>query len=317
MGFGCFPSSESDQICGESTAAAGCSGRLVSPRVAGPLVGEELDARLILRLAAVAGSSNNGFNVTSETKPTQTIQSHSRQPSETSCYATEDEEEGNKEDEEEEARLQLGPICSIKEHLEKDKDDESLRRWKEQLFGSVDVNAVEETLEPNVKILSLTALCPGRSDLVFEIPANEDPKGVWFTLKENTCYHMRFSIQVSNNIVSGLSYINTVWKTVDSSKQMLGIFSPQVVPYIYEMPEEIILYEMMNLTLSNVMSDRHNSTTYELHNDDDDDDIEIGEYNISNQENIVNSDDLPIERDVNCMDQLTEKDVFEMTFDSV
>lgn len=37
----------------------------------------------------------------------------SRQPSEASCYATEEEEE--------EARLQLGPKCSIKEHLEKDK----------------------------------------------------------------------------------------------------------------------------------------------------------------------------------------------------
>ncbi|CAL5392653.1 unnamed protein product [Camellia sinensis] len=85
-------------------------------------------------------------NVTSETKPTQPIQRHSKQLSEASCYATEDEEEGNKEDEEEEACLQLGPICSIKEHVEKDKDDESSRRWKEQLLGSVDVNAVEVTL---------------------------------------------------------------------------------------------------------------------------------------------------------------------------
>ncbi|CAL5335605.1 unnamed protein product [Camellia sinensis] len=85
-------------------------------------------------------------NVTSETKPTQPIQRHSKQLSEASCYATEDEEEGNEEDEEEEACLQLGPICSIKEHVEKDKDDESSRRWKEQLLGSVDVNAVEVTL---------------------------------------------------------------------------------------------------------------------------------------------------------------------------
>lgn len=36
----------------------------------------------------------------------------SRQPSETSLYATEDEEE---------ARIQLGPKMSIKQHLEKDK----------------------------------------------------------------------------------------------------------------------------------------------------------------------------------------------------
>ncbi|KAL7207794.1 hypothetical protein ACSBR1_029694 [Camellia fascicularis] len=152
-------------------------------------------------------------NVTYETKPTQPIQSHSRQPSKTSCYATKDEVEGNKEDDEEEVCLQLGPICSIKEHLEKDKDDESLRRWKEQLLGSVDVNVVEETLELDVQILSLTILCPGRPDLVLEIPANGDPKGVWFTLKEDTCFHLRFSIQVSNNIVSSLR-----------SKQMRGTF---------------------------------------------------------------------------------------------
>nr|GEY41391.1 Rho GDP-dissociation inhibitor 1-like [Tanacetum cinerariifolium]GFA49340.1 Rho GDP-dissociation inhibitor 1-like [Tanacetum cinerariifolium] len=36
-------------------------------------------------------------------------------------------------------------------------------------------------------------------------------------------------------------YINTVWKTglkVDSSKQMLGTFSPQAEPYIHVMTEE-------------------------------------------------------------------------------
>lgn len=184
-------------------------------------------------------------NEASETKPTQPRVSTgqvedssdgevlSRQPSEASFYATEEEEE--------EARLQLGPKCSIKEHLEKDKDDESLRRWKEQLLGSVDVNSVGETLEPDVKILSLTILCPGRSDIVLQIPENGDPKGVWFTLKEGTQYCLRFAVQVSNNIVSGLRYINTVWKTglkVDSSKEMLGTFSPQAEPYIHEMPEE-------------------------------------------------------------------------------
>ncbi|PSS06098.1 Rho GDP-dissociation inhibitor like [Actinidia chinensis var. chinensis] len=160
----------------------------------------------------------------------------SRQPSEASLYATEEEEE--------EAHLQLGPKCSIKEHLEKDKvcfDDESLRRWKEQLLGSVDVNSVGETIEPDVKILNLTILCPGRPDIVLQIPEGANPKGVWFTLKEGTHYRLRFSIQVNNNIVSGLRYTNTVWKTglkVDSSKEMLGTFSPQAEPFEHEMPEE-------------------------------------------------------------------------------
>ncbi|CAK9133392.1 unnamed protein product [Ilex paraguariensis] len=59
-----------------------------------------------------------------------------RTMSESSFYTTdnEEDEEGNK--------IELGPQYTIKEQLEKDKDDESLRRWKEQLLGSVDMNIV-------------------------------------------------------------------------------------------------------------------------------------------------------------------------------
>nr|GEZ54037.1 Rho GDP-dissociation inhibitor 1-like [Tanacetum cinerariifolium] len=55
--------------------------------------------------------------------------------SDTSCYAIEDEED---------TQIHLGPKISIKEHLEKDKDDESLRNWKEQLLGRVDVSQVTD-----------------------------------------------------------------------------------------------------------------------------------------------------------------------------
>lgn len=157
----------------------------------------------------------------------------SRQPSETSIYGTEDDEELG--------HIQLGPKCTIKEHLEKDKDDESLRKWKEQLLGGVDVNAIEEAQEPDVKILSLTILSEGRSDIVLPITASENPKGMWFTLKEGSHYRLRFSVKVSNDIVCGLRYTNTVWKSgikVDSSKQMLGTFSPQAEPYTHELEEE-------------------------------------------------------------------------------
>lgn len=155
--------------------------------------------------------------------------------SEASLYATDHEEEDD------DNKLDLGPQCSLKAQLEKDKDDESLRRWKEQLLGSVDLNNVEEVLEPDVKILSLSILSAGRSDIVLPIPSDGKPKGPWFTLKEGSRYQLRFAFQVSDNIVSGLKYTNTVWKTgmkVDSSKEMLGTFSPQMEPYVHEMPEE-------------------------------------------------------------------------------
>ncbi|KAK4742477.1 hypothetical protein SAY87_000478 [Trapa incisa] len=157
--------------------------------------------------------------------------------SEASNYATEDEEDGDGVVK----KINLGPQCTLKEHIEKDKDDESLRRWKEQLLGSVDLASVGETLEPEVKFLSLIILSPGRTEIVLAIPEDGKPKGLWFSLKEGSRYSLKFSFEVKNNIVSGLRYTNTVWKTgvkVDSSKEMVGTFSPQSEPYTHVMPEE-------------------------------------------------------------------------------
>ncbi|XVE84612.1 hypothetical protein DITRI_Ditri17bG0026600 [Diplodiscus trichospermus] len=150
-----------------------------------------------------------------------------------------DEEENEKLKSEKE--LDLGPQLSLKEQLEKDKDDESLRRWKEQLLGSVDMSAVGEIKEPEVKILSLSILCPGRPDIFLPIPFASKPKDTLFILREGNRYRLKFSFNVSNNIVSGLKYINTVWKTgvrVDNTKLMLGTFSPQKEPYTYGLEEE-------------------------------------------------------------------------------
>ncbi|KAJ4704031.1 Rho GDP-dissociation inhibitor 1 [Melia azedarach] len=159
----------------------------------------------------------------------------SRHMSENSICATEDEED------DEERKIELGPQYTLKEQFEKDKDDESLRRWKEQLLGSVDIESVGESLEPDVKIVSLAIKSPGRPDILLSVPENGKPKGSWFTLKEGSSYSLQFTFQVSNNIVSGLKYTNVVWRTgvkVDSTKVMLGTFSPQAEPYTYEIPED-------------------------------------------------------------------------------
>lgn len=179
-------------------------------------------------------SDNNG-----EVENIEKVERIHKTPSEASLCPTEDDDD---DDEGKEGKvIDLGPQVSIREHMEKDKDDESLRKWKEQLLGSVDLNSVGETLEPDVKILSLSILSPGRPDIVLPLPMVPNSKGVWFTLKEDSPFKLKFSILVSNNIVSGLRYTNTVWKTgvkVDSAKEMLGTFSPQAEPYVYETPED-------------------------------------------------------------------------------
>ncbi|KAD7117415.1 hypothetical protein E3N88_04683 [Mikania micrantha] len=157
--------------------------------------------------------------------------------SESSLCVTEDDDE-----EDVQGKIQIGPRRTLKEQYEADKDDESLMRWKEQLLGAVDMNSVAETLDPEVKILSLAIVSPGRDDLLLQIPDNGKIKGTWFTLKEGSHYAIKFTFQVRNNIVSGLKYKNTVWKTglrVEKTKEMIGTFSPQQEPYTHEIHEDI------------------------------------------------------------------------------
>ncbi|KAK6917834.1 Rho protein GDP-dissociation inhibitor [Dillenia turbinata] len=69
----------------------------------------------------------------------ETVTKIPRNMSGSSLYTTEEDDD---DDEEIEGKLQLGPQFTLKEQLEKDKDNESLRRWKEQLLGIVDVNSI-------------------------------------------------------------------------------------------------------------------------------------------------------------------------------
>ncbi|THU52311.1 hypothetical protein C4D60_Mb10t02670 [Musa balbisiana] len=161
-----------------------------------------------------------------------------------SCTSDVNEEEhgSDNEDGEEKRAVALGPQIALKEQLEMDKvcallrcgymkdmcdcsvldligdvvvsqDDESLRKWKEQLLGNIDLTDVGEVLEPDVKIQDLTILTPDRPDLVLPIPFVPDAKGFAFALKDGSHYRLRFSFTVSDNIVSGLMYTNTVWKS--------------------------------------------------------------------------------------------------------
>uniref|UniRef100_A0A6V7QT64 Rho GDP-dissociation inhibitor 1-like n=1 Tax=Ananas comosus var. bracteatus TaxID=296719 RepID=A0A6V7QT64_ANACO len=158
-----------------------------------------------------------------------------------SADINDDDDGGDDDDDDEKRHVLLGPPVPLKEQLEMDKDDESLRRWKEQLLGSVDLSGVGESLNPDVHILDLTIVTPDRPNLILPIPFVPDAKGYAFALKDGSRYRLKFSFVVSSNIVSGLRYTNTVWKTgvrVETTKVMLGTFSPQKESYRYELEEE-------------------------------------------------------------------------------
>lgn len=146
------------------------------------------------------------------------------------------------EDEEDEGQVFVpSPLLSLKEQIEKDKEDESLRRWKEKLLGSLESD-LDGQLEPEVKFHSIGILSEDFGEIVTPLPVEEHQNSrTLFTLREGSRYQLKLQFSVMHNLVSGLSYSNTVWKgglQVDQSKGMLGTFAPQKGPYVYALKED-------------------------------------------------------------------------------
>lgn len=134
-----------------------------------------------------------------------------------------------------------GPLVPLKEQLEKDKEDESLRRWKEKLLGCVE-SELNGQMEPEVTFHSIGILSDDVGEINTPLPIDESRSScVLFTLREGSQYRLKLTFTVQHNIVSGLTYSNTVWKggiQVDQSKGMLGTFAPQREPYVHTLDEE-------------------------------------------------------------------------------
>ncbi|KAJ0053492.1 rho GDP-dissociation inhibitor 1-like [Pistacia vera] len=152
----------------------------------------------------------------------------------------EDEEDGKEGAAIATAGFVPGPLLSLKEQIEKDKDDDSLRRWKEKLLGCVEGD-LNGQMEPEVKFHSIGIISDDIGEINTPLPVAENQSRVLFTLKEGSRYQLKLTFTVLHNIVSGLTYSNTVWKAglqVDQSKGMLGTFAPQREPYEHTLDEE-------------------------------------------------------------------------------
>jgi Rho GDP-dissociation inhibitor len=186
-------------------------------------------------------------------------------PKDVVCSDDEDQEDEAAIDDDEFLELmELGPKLPLKEQLEKDKEDESLRRWKEQLLGSASSCLLDHAggggdhglLEPEVKVLRLGIWAQGREELELPLPlatttattTTNKARGYTFSLKEGCHYQLKFVFTVRNNIVSGLTCINNVWKAaggmnsffmVHHTRSMLGTFAPQQEPYVHIMPPQV------------------------------------------------------------------------------
>ncbi|KAL7084325.1 hypothetical protein ACP275_14G217400 [Erythranthe tilingii] len=146
------------------------------------------------------------------------------------------------EEEEKEDNFVPGPLLPLKEQIDKDKEDESLRRWKEKLLGCLESDSNGQ-MEPEVKFHSIGIVSSDFGEISTPFPINEDSQSklILFALQEGSEYRLKLTFSVLHNIVSGLAYTNTVWKggiQVDQSRGMLGTFAPRREPYVHTLEEE-------------------------------------------------------------------------------
>lgn len=130
---------------------------------------------------------------------------------------------------------------SIKEILEQDDDDESLRRYKEQLIGGE--AAVPFPNDPRRVIIQRLALvAEGRPDKVMDLTRDlSEIKKEKFVIKEGVKYSIRIDFTVQREIVTGLKYIQKTSRmgvTVDKMSKMVGSYPPKTEAHSYTTPQD-------------------------------------------------------------------------------
>lgn len=133
---------------------------------------------------------------------------------------------------------------TVGELLEKDQDDESLKRYKEALLGSG-----AEAADPNskhVEILELRVKVPGVDDIIVPVRTEEErlkAKNNPYSLVGGSSYHLEIVFRVQKDVVSGLKYMQFVYKhgfRVDKDEVMVGSYAPKSDVYTFLLPAQTV-----------------------------------------------------------------------------
>jgi len=138
-------------------------------------------------------------------------------------------------DEEHDDGYKVSAKVDMKTLMAQDAEDESLRKYKESLLGKLDESVCPKDDPRRVVIKEMKVICDGRpkGDITFTLDTQaslDAMKHAPFTLKEGCQYKIKVSFKVQHEIVSGLKYVNQVYRKgirVLREEEMLGSFPPQ------------------------------------------------------------------------------------------
>lgn len=136
------------------------------------------------------------------------------------------------------------PKESLSELLNKQEEDESLRKYKEQLLGAA-AKGVPKTDDPRLVVIqSFGVKFPNGEhvDIIRELDTKqkeEELKKTPITIKEGTDYQFVVTFKIQHDIVSALRFVNSISKagiTVEKKDFMMGSYAPNATAYSYKSP---------------------------------------------------------------------------------
>jgi len=150
----------------------------------------------------------------------------------------------NEETSDEKFKIAEQAIKKVDALLDLDKDDEALRKWKEQLLGNA-TQAYSPKDDPRrVVVTDMVIVCDGRpaGDIVYKFDNKQELEKLKespFILKEGCQYKIKLRFRVQHELVTGLKHVNTVYRKgvkVDKEETMIGSFGPQKDPHDVVIP---------------------------------------------------------------------------------
>ncbi|XP_049600134.1 rho GDP-dissociation inhibitor 1 [Syngnathus scovelli] len=161
---------------------------------------------------------------------------------------------------------------SLQEIQELDKNDESLRKYKEALLGKTSVSA--DPSAPNIQVTQMTLVCDAApNNLVLDLQGDlENFKKNPFVLKEGVEYKIKVNFKVNKEIVSGLKYTQQSFRKgvrVDKSDYMVGSYGPrpdkeyEFLTTLEEAPKGMMARGTYNIKSKFTDDDKHDHLSWE------------------------------------------------------
>ncbi|XP_013415615.1 rho GDP-dissociation inhibitor 1 [Lingula anatina] len=133
----------------------------------------------------------------------------------------------------------------LAEMVNLDTEDESLRKYKEQLLGTAAIGAENTAPFPedprNVIITKMALLVDGRPDVELDLTGDLSKKFDKITMKEGCKYKIKIYFYVQREIVPGLKFVLKTSRkgiSVDKESHMVGSYGPRKEIHTYTTPPE-------------------------------------------------------------------------------